>query len=212
MSAPAAAAHAGVFAGVDDDVARLAAVAVCALHHQVADDDAAADARAEGQQDHALEVAARADPVLAVGGGVGVVLERDRQAAMMAHPVADGEVVPAGEVDDGGEHSLGDIHSAGRAEADAGDGARSSPASRMARWTASPIRRAASSGPFSTSVGMLSQESGRPRSSTTPTLMLVPPKSMPAKKGVLASSAAMKRRVSAMMDLWTDTESGETAV
>ena len=61
-------------------VARFAAVAVLAFEDHVVDDDAAADAGAEGEQHHAVRVAARADPELAVGGGVGVVLERGRLA------------------------------------------------------------------------------------------------------------------------------------
>ena len=124
MAAPAAAAHAGVVARVDDDVARLAAVAVGALDHHVADDDAAADAGAKRQQDHALKIAARADPVFAIGGGVGVVLEGDRHSAMVAHAVADGEIVPAGQVDDRGQHARGNVHAAGRAEPNPGDGPR----------------------------------------------------------------------------------------
>jgi len=57
----------------------------------------------------------------------------------------------------------------------------------MASFTAAPMRWEASSGPFSGSVGTLSQERGRPVSSTTPTLIFVAPRSIPTKNGAWAS-------------------------
>ncbi len=120
VSAAAAAAEPGVGGEVDDHVAAFGAVAVLAVDREVADDDAAADAGAQGEEDHAVEVAARADPELAVGGGAGVVGEGDRQPAMLGDPVADGEIVPALEVHRVDEFSGGDVHRAGRTEPDAG--------------------------------------------------------------------------------------------
>ncbi len=124
MSPLAAAADPGIFGTVDNNVSTFGAVAVFAVDRQVANDDAAADARTQREQHHAVEVAAFADPELAIGGGVGVVLKRDRQAAMGGHPIAQRKIVPALEVYRLNKSSAGNIHCAGRAEADPDDGRR----------------------------------------------------------------------------------------
>ena len=48
-----------------------------------------------------------------------VVGERDRQAAVVAHPIADRKIVPARQIDRAEQHSRRHIHRAGRTEADA---------------------------------------------------------------------------------------------
>ena len=72
--------HWRCLAQVDLHVADLGPVAVLAFEHLVVEDDAAADAGAEREHHHALDVAAGADPVLAEGGRVGIVLKRGRHA------------------------------------------------------------------------------------------------------------------------------------
>src|SRR5579884_2803512 len=52
-------------------MAQLGAVAVAALQDLAAQDDAPADARAQGEQHHALHPPAGPRPVFAHGGGVG---------------------------------------------------------------------------------------------------------------------------------------------
>ena len=59
---------------------------------------AAADAGAEREQHHAVRVLRGPDPELAVGGGVGVVLERGRLAERLLDVVADRHVLPRLEV------------------------------------------------------------------------------------------------------------------
>ncbi len=95
------------------------------------------------------KLAAGADPELAVGGRVGVVGEGHRQPAVAAHPVADGEVVPALQVDRLEELAGGDVHGAGRAEADPGDGRRApAPRVRIGLVHGGAHSPAASSGPL----------------------------------------------------------------
>ena len=72
----------------------------------------------------------------------------------------------------------------------------------MASSTPRAIRRQASSGPCSISVGTLTHDSGRPKSSTIPILMLVPPRSTPAKNGGRASPAAINSRCS-LISVWS---------
>ena len=103
-------------------MAGLAAVAMFAANDHVAEDDAHPDAGAEGEEDEAGQSAAGPHPELAVGGGVGVVLEGHRQAAVLADPVADGKIVPAGQVNRAGDDAGGEVHGAGGAEAHPGDG------------------------------------------------------------------------------------------
>ena len=67
---------------------------------------------------------AGARPKLAVSGRVRVVGERDRHAEVVAHPIADRKVPPAGQVAGAQDHALGDVHRARRRDAGAGDVAR----------------------------------------------------------------------------------------
>ena len=87
----AARALAGVF-HLDDDVAALAAVAVPSLDDAALFDDSAADARAQGEEDEAARVPARASPVFAIGRGVGVVL-KDRLLVQLSSPADRGSAV-----------------------------------------------------------------------------------------------------------------------
>src|SRR5438477_2465840 len=64
---------------VDAHMAELRAMAVLALHYQVANDDAAAHAGAERVQDHAVHVLAGSHPEFAISRRVRVVLKGSRQ-------------------------------------------------------------------------------------------------------------------------------------
>src|SRR5262249_13838139 len=68
---------------VDDDVPRFGPVAVLALDDLAVVDDAAADARAQGEHHEAIRAPPGADPELAVSGGVGVVLQNSRLAQLL---------------------------------------------------------------------------------------------------------------------------------
>ena len=78
LPAPALAARAERAVRVDHHVTRLAGEAVGAPQQLPVEDDAAADARAEGDGDQALAAAAD-DPVRRDGGAVGVVVDQRRQ-------------------------------------------------------------------------------------------------------------------------------------
>ena len=91
------------------------------LDDEVADDDAAADAGAEREQDHAVGALARSGPVLPVGGGVGVVLKGGREAEVVADVLPHGDVLPRLEVRRVEDDAGGDVHRAGRRDADGGD-------------------------------------------------------------------------------------------
>ncbi|GAA2930482.1 hypothetical protein GCM10020221_27800 [Streptomyces thioluteus] len=83
----------------------------------VADDDAAAQAGAQGDADDVVVALAGAEAVLAPGGGVGVVLDDDGEADALLDLVLERLVPP---VDVGGEEDRGPlvVHVAGRADAD----------------------------------------------------------------------------------------------
>ncbi len=55
----------------------------------------AADSRAQGHSDKAVDVAPRALPPLSIGGGVGVVVQRSRQSNRILHQIAEREIAPA---------------------------------------------------------------------------------------------------------------------
>ena len=169
---------------INDDVTALGTVAVLAPQDHVIHDDTAADAGAEREHHHAAQGASTADPEFAIGGGVGVILEADRQAGVRGQAIANGKIGPARQVRRVQQHSGRNIHGAGGAKADARDliltdarPFRAPPARRP------PCGARRPRAPFSALVSMLSHDSGRPRSSTTPTLMLVPPRSTPTKNG-----------------------------
>ena len=102
-------------------MAKLGAVAVLAFHHVVFDDDAGADAGAEREEDKAAGIAGRPGPVLAVGGGVGVVLERRRQPERLADVIADRHVLPRLQVRRIEDEPGRDVHRAGGGDADGVD-------------------------------------------------------------------------------------------
>lgn len=95
-----------------------------AVDRQSVHDDPAADAGSQSEQHQAVHVATAADPELAVGRGSGVVGKSDRQPAVFAHPIAEREIDPAGQVGRIEQHAGRNVHGAWRAQADAGNVAR----------------------------------------------------------------------------------------
>src|SRR5438309_10140311 len=94
QAAPAAAA---ALAGVRDFnpvVTDFGTMTVLALYNAVADDDAAAHARPEREQHHAMGVFSRSDPVFPHGSRVGVVLESCRNLESILNVLAHGNVLP----------------------------------------------------------------------------------------------------------------------
>ena len=73
---------------------QFSAVAMLPFKHHVADDDAAADAGAEGEEHHAVRAFACADPVFAIGGGVGVVLKGSRHLELALDMPPDRNIFP----------------------------------------------------------------------------------------------------------------------
>ncbi len=104
LPAPLAAAAAEQPVGDDADVAELGGDAEPAAAQLVADDDAAAEAGAERDADDVVVALARAEAVLAPGGGVGVVLDDDGQADALLDLVLERLVAP---VDVGREEDRG---------------------------------------------------------------------------------------------------------
>jgi hypothetical protein len=117
MATLTAGALAGLWACVDDDVAILSGVAVMAFEAGVADDHASADARAQGPEDHAREMAAGAGPVFAVGSGGGVVGKGHLVAAVFRHTVPNGKAIEARHVARVVEHAGLQVLRAGSAQA-----------------------------------------------------------------------------------------------
>src|SRR5690242_15451754 len=99
----------------------FAAAAMLAGDQRVADDDPTADACAERQQYDAVKLLAGTAPEFAVGGGVGVVGERDREFEVVAEAVANREVPPTGKIARAEDQAVGDVHGSGRGDAGAGD-------------------------------------------------------------------------------------------
>src|SRR5262249_53845876 len=98
QATPTAAAALAWAGHLDLDVPDLGAVTVLALDDQVADDDATADTGAEREQHHAVGVLAGAEPELAVGRRVGIVLEGRRHAEPVLNVLAHRDVPPRLEV------------------------------------------------------------------------------------------------------------------
>ena len=91
-------------------MAALAAAAVFACDERVADDNAAAYARAEREQHEAVVLLSGPGPELAVGSRIGVVGKRDGKFDVMANAVADREIPPAWQVARPQDHTLCNIH------------------------------------------------------------------------------------------------------
>jgi hypothetical protein len=121
QTTPSAAAALPRLSHLDLHMTQFGAVAVLAFHHQVADDNAAADAGAECEQDQAVDAAARSGPVFADGRRVGVVLEGGRQLEHLVDVIADGDVLPRLQVGRIEDQAGGDVHGAGRGDANGGD-------------------------------------------------------------------------------------------
>ena len=81
-------------------------------------DDAAADTGAEGEQDKVVDVAAGTVPLFAEGGGVGVILEDDGCAELLADGIAQGEVFERFEVIGTEDDALAQADETGDADAD----------------------------------------------------------------------------------------------
>src|SRR5690606_31213717 len=83
-------------AGDADDVSAFACHARRAMHHPSVDNTAGADACAECEGDEVADagVFAGACPILAKGGGVGVVFKDAGPAGELAHGFFDGDVGP----------------------------------------------------------------------------------------------------------------------
>ena len=92
-----------------------------AFDNHVVDDNPAADARAQSPKHQAGHIAGGPDPILAIGGGVGVVLENRRFVELVGHQLADGQIVPARQIVRMQQHPAGNVHRAGRGHADGGD-------------------------------------------------------------------------------------------
>ncbi len=101
-------------------MADLATHADDAVPDAAFEDNAGADAGAEGEHGHGVDalVAAGAELPLGECGGVGVAVEDDGEAGEVFEGRAEREEVPAGEVGELAEGAVGEIERAGAAEAD----------------------------------------------------------------------------------------------
>ena len=105
---------------------------------RIADDDPAADARAERQQHDAVILLARPAPELAVSRRIGVVGKRDRQIQMMAEAIANRKIPPTRQIAWPQDYSTGNIHRPGRRDASPSDIAV--PNARMGEHLPHPLR------------------------------------------------------------------------
>src|SRR5262249_4786880 len=120
VTALAAATHAAI-GHFDNDMADFRAVAVFALQDGVVDDDAAADAGAEREHDHAASAAAGARPVLSVGRRVRVVLKGGRFVECILQMLADWHVLPGPQIRWVEDHAPRDVHGPRGGDADGTD-------------------------------------------------------------------------------------------
>ena len=104
----------------DDDVAELRAEAVPAAERRAAGDDAAAHARPEREHHEVVLASPGACPPLADRGRVRVVVEPDREAEPLMHPLAQGRVLER-QVDAADDDAALPVYRRRRAEADGGD-------------------------------------------------------------------------------------------
>ena len=166
----------------DAQVADLGADPERAAVELAVEDQPAADAGADRDQQQVVDVVAGAVGELAPRGGVGVVLDHDREVEPGLELGLEVDVAPR-EV--GREQHRGTrlVDVAGRADPDADDGRGWRPAGPPARRSRprSPPRRVAGDSTRSCS-RML------PSSSTTPPAILVPPTSIPHARLILPSS------------------------
>ena len=111
------AAAAGDAVGLDGDVSELAGHAVHAVKNFSVQNDGAADAGAERDHRHVVDVAARAQPFLAESRHLGVVVEEDARAQAALDFVAHGIVGPAGKIGRLAHHPGFHVDDAGNADA-----------------------------------------------------------------------------------------------
>src|SRR5262245_19526182 len=97
MARITAAAHPAV-GHFNANVSQFRPVALGTFDDNIIQDDTAADAGAEREEDHALAAATGPDPILAVCGGVGVVLERGQPARGVLHVLPHWDVLPGPQV------------------------------------------------------------------------------------------------------------------
>ena len=119
-TAPLAAAADVGFLTVQHQMADLRAGAVSAVEELAIDDDAAADAGAQGCEDHVLGALAAALPEFAQSGNVGVVTGLDGEAHQLGQSLGDVENAPA-QVNTLVDHALA-VDGTGHADAHADDG------------------------------------------------------------------------------------------
>src|SRR5882724_5368028 len=85
--------------GLDDDMSHFGAVAVFAFDDFGIPDDAAADARAEREENQAFGAPPCPGPELAIGGGVGIVLEGRGDIELLLNIIAHRHVLQCGHID-----------------------------------------------------------------------------------------------------------------
>ena len=118
LQAAATSAAAGRAVFVEDDVPYLSRPSRHTPIQGAVDDDAAADAAADGDEEHVAGAATGAESVLGDGGGVGVVLQEARDVELLLEPRGEGDIAPAREVGGMGDHAAQVVDRPGRGDAD----------------------------------------------------------------------------------------------
>src|ERR1700722_8537761 len=103
---------------IDDNVSAFGPVRILTLDNDVSDDDPAANARAKRPEHKAVGLAGSANPKLAVGGRIGVVLQECRLLEVLADRVTNRKIPPAGEIRRLEEPAARDIHRTGSGQPD----------------------------------------------------------------------------------------------
>ena len=112
---------AGAALVVDGGLADLACAVAVAADELVVDDDAAADAGAEGEADEVFHAPAGAAFPFGEGHAVGVVVDGDGEGDLGFEEGFEGDLVPAGDVGELGDDAFFEVDEAGHADADGGD-------------------------------------------------------------------------------------------
>ena len=100
---------------LDGDVAKLSGHAIHAVEDFAIQDDGAADAGAEREHRKIVNATARAQPLFAESGDIGVVIEEDSRAQAALDFVAYGIIGPSGKVGGLAHHSRFPVDDAGNA-------------------------------------------------------------------------------------------------
>ena len=167
-------------------MAQLGADLVGAAEDLAVNDHPAADARAEGQQDHVGALPPRPAEELAEPGGVGVVLQRHGDAAELAgDPLAQADLDEAVDVGRGVDDALGHAQRPRAADAHAQHVAAGQ--ARLADGLFGALGDAVDDGPGAAGRGgELEDPPGRCWRSRSPNLMNVPPMSIPTQTLAIA--------------------------